>query len=70
MTGDPQATHWALAGDPARDLLLDREVAPSAEALWRGWTDPELLKQWFCPLPWRVTEAEIDLRPGGAPTGP
>lgn len=61
-----QNTHWALAGDPARDLMLDREVAASAEALWRGWTDPELLKQWFCPKPWRVTEAEIDLRPGGA----
>jgi uncharacterized protein YndB with AHSA1/START domain len=51
--------------DPARDLVLVREVSASAEALWRGWTDPELLKQWFCPLPWRTTEAEIDLRPGG-----
>jgi uncharacterized protein YndB with AHSA1/START domain len=48
--------------DPARDLLLERDVPVSAEALWRGWTEPSLLKQWFCPLPWRVTEAEIDLR--------
>jgi uncharacterized protein YndB with AHSA1/START domain len=46
--------------------VLEREVPASAEALWRGWTDPALLKQWFCPLPWRTTEAEIDLRPGGA----
>jgi uncharacterized protein YndB with AHSA1/START domain len=52
--------------DPALDLWFEREVPASAEALWRGWTDPELLTQWFCPLPWRTTEAEIDLRPGGA----
>jgi uncharacterized protein YndB with AHSA1/START domain len=59
-------THWASAIDPERDLVLERETGVSAEALYRGWTDPELLKQWFCPAPWRVTEAEIDLRPGGA----
>jgi uncharacterized protein YndB with AHSA1/START domain len=52
--------------DETLDLALSREVSVSADALWRGWTDPDLLKQWFCPLPWRVTEAEIDLRPGGA----
>ena len=52
--------------DPARDLRLEREVPVRAELLWRGWTEPELLKRWFCPLPWHVTEAEIDLQPGGA----
>jgi uncharacterized protein YndB with AHSA1/START domain len=39
--------------------------APRA-VLWRCWTEPELLKQWFCPLPWKVTRAELDLRPGGS----
>lgn len=55
-----------IAFDPALDLKLERDVPVPPEALWRGWTDPELLVQWFCPPPWRVTEAEIDLRPGGA----
>jgi uncharacterized protein YndB with AHSA1/START domain len=59
-------SHWASEVDPVRDLVLERETAVSAEALYRGWTDADLLKQWFCPAPWRVTEAEIDLRPGGA----
>jgi uncharacterized protein YndB with AHSA1/START domain len=65
MEGGP-APFAALHADPARDLVLERQVKVPAEALWRGWTDPALLKLWFCPLPWRVTEAEIDLRPGGA----
>ncbi|WP_237213159.1 SRPBCC family protein [Falsiroseomonas oryziterrae] len=51
--------------DAARDLLFTRLVPVPARALWRGWTEPALLTQWFCPKPWRTTEAEVDLRPGG-----
>ena len=51
--------------DPELDLKLVRDVAATPEALWRGWTEPELLKAWFCPKPWRVTHAELDPRPGG-----
>jgi uncharacterized protein YndB with AHSA1/START domain len=47
------------------ELILERVVPVPPEAVWRAWTDPELLKQWFCPLPWRTVEAELDLRPGG-----
>ena len=47
------------------ELLLERIVPLSPEALWRGWTEPALLQRWFCPRPWQVVEAEIDLRPGG-----
>lgn len=54
-----------IAFDPALDLKLERDVPVAPELLWRGWTEPELLKQWFCPVPWRATDAEIDLSPGG-----
>ncbi len=50
---------------PELDLVIERDVSVAADALWRGWTEPELLKEWFCPRPWRVVECEIDLRPGG-----
>ncbi|MFD1340943.1 SRPBCC family protein [Litorisediminicola beolgyonensis] len=51
--------------DDTLDLRLERVIAASPETLWRCWTDPELLKQWFCPRPWKVSHVELDLRPGG-----
>ena len=51
--------------DPARDLVLDREIDVPAAALWACWTRPALLERWFCPLPWRATEFVVELRPGG-----
>jgi len=42
-------------------LILEAERAK----IWRCWTEPELLEQWFCPRPWRVTDAVLDPRPGG-----
>lgn len=47
------------------DLVLRREIDVPREKLWRCWTEPDLLKQWFCPKPWGVARAELDLRPGG-----
>ena len=47
------------------DLNFSRVVAVPKELIWRAWTEPELLKQWFCPLPWKTIDCEIDLRPGG-----
>jgi len=49
-----------------RELVLTRLIDAPREKLFRAWTEPELLKQWFAPAPWTVTRAEIDLRPGGA----
>lgn len=51
--------------DPTRDLVLERTVDVPPAQVWAAWTDPELLKVWFCPAPWRVSECAIDLRPGG-----
>jgi uncharacterized protein YndB with AHSA1/START domain len=50
---------------PQFDLLLERVIPITPEQAFRAWTQPELLKPWFCPRPWMTTEAEIDPRPGG-----
>lgn len=46
-------------------LKIERTLAAPRSAVWRCWTEAELLKQWYCPKPWTVPEADFDLRPGG-----
>lgn len=50
---------------PGRDLVLSRLIPAPPNLLYRAWTEPDLLRRWFAPAPFRVTEVEIDLRPGG-----
>lgn len=51
--------------DPRLDLSFERIVDVPKELIWKAWTQPEHLKPWFCPLPWRTMECEINLHPGG-----
>jgi len=48
------------------ELSLTRIIAASPDKLYRAWTEPELLKQWFAPSPFTTTTAQLDVRPGGA----
>jgi uncharacterized protein YndB with AHSA1/START domain len=49
-----------------RELVLTRIIDAPREKVFRAWTEPELLKQWFAPLPFTTPIAEVELRPGGA----
>lgn len=51
--------------DPQLDLFFERIIDVSPEVVWAAWTNPEHLKHWFTPAPWRTIDCEIDLRPGG-----
>lgn len=56
-----------MTTDTARhELVLMREIDAPREKIFRAWTDPELMKEWFCPKPWAVSHAELDLRAGGS----
>ncbi|PYE45039.1 uncharacterized protein YndB with AHSA1/START domain [Rhizobium sp. PP-F2F-G20b] len=49
-----------------RDLVITRHIDVTPNALFRCWTEPALLQQWFVPKPWTIATAEVDLRVGGS----
>jgi uncharacterized protein YndB with AHSA1/START domain len=47
-------------------LALTRTYAAAPEKVWRAWTDPQALKQWWGPgTKEPVSAAELDVREGG-----
>jgi uncharacterized protein YndB with AHSA1/START domain len=47
------------------DLSLNRVIDAPAALVWKVWTDPEHVKQWWAPRPWTTVACELDPRPGG-----
>lgn len=47
------------------DLEISRLLDAPRAALWRAWTEPALLEQWWCPKPWTTQVKAFELHPGG-----
>lgn len=52
--------------NPETDLELIRHLKAPPAKVWRCWTEPKLIEQWFAPRPVVTRDVEIDLRPGGS----
>jgi uncharacterized protein YndB with AHSA1/START domain len=48
------------------ELTLTRIIDAPPEKLFRAWTEPDLITQWFTPPPYLTVSAEVDLRAGGS----
>jgi uncharacterized protein YndB with AHSA1/START domain len=59
-------TKLDIAPENDNQLVLARIIDAPVEKVYRAWTDPELMKQWFSPRPWTTPKVSVDLRPGGA----
>lgn len=46
-------------------LQFERTYHAAPETVWRAWTDPEQVREWWGPEKTLVRECEIDLRVGG-----
>ncbi|HEX9756356.1 MAG TPA: SRPBCC domain-containing protein [Nitrospiria bacterium] len=46
-------------------LQLKRTFSASREKVFKAWTDPEMLKEWFGPEEVQTVLAEVDLKIGG-----
>ena len=64
-SADPTA---APTADTAlnRELVLTRVLNAPREKVYRCWTEPNLITQWFTPPPYQTIRAEMDLRAGGS----
>jgi len=49
-----------------REIVMTRVFDAPRDLVFDALTQPELLKRWFGPHGWTLTECEVDLRVGGA----
>jgi len=55
----------SAAETPVEDFVISREFDAPRALVFKVWTQPEHLKQWFSPKGFTVLAAKMDLRPGG-----
>ncbi|WP_405494353.1 metalloregulator ArsR/SmtB family transcription factor [Nocardia sp. NBC_00511] len=56
-----QRDRWA----DGRSFAFDRVLPVAPDAVWRHWTEPELLATWWAPAPMAVADAVLEPRPDG-----
>jgi uncharacterized protein YndB with AHSA1/START domain len=56
----------AAPPQPRTTLHIERTFEASRERVFEAWTDPELFARWFTPPGGSSSNAEIELRVGGA----
>ncbi len=48
-----------------REVTITRVFNAPRQLVWDAHTKPDLLRRWFGPPSWTLTECRVDLRPGG-----
>ena len=48
-----------------KSILVSREFEAPLADVWKAYTDPKLLDQWWGPSPWRAETKKMDFKPGG-----
>lgn len=51
--------------NPDLDLTLERVIRAPRAVVWRAWTDPGRLAQWWLPAPYTCRVERLEVRPGG-----
>ncbi len=48
-----------------QDFVISRTFDAPRDLVWKAFTDPEHMKQWWGPKGFTVIQSKMDLRPGG-----
>lgn len=54
-----------MTGQTREDLCIRHAFDAPVEEIWRSWTEPELLEQWWGPHDFSCPSARMDFREGG-----
>jgi uncharacterized protein YndB with AHSA1/START domain len=49
----------------SKKVVVVREFDGSVEEVWKAWTQPDLLDQWWAPKPWKANTKSMDFKEGG-----
>jgi uncharacterized glyoxalase superfamily protein PhnB/uncharacterized protein YndB with AHSA1/START domain len=55
-----------MVAPPIAPFTITRTFNASRDRVWKAWTDRAELMQWFGPKGFKMTTANLDLRPGGS----
>ncbi len=50
---------------PQKKVFVVREFAAPLQEVWKAWTDPEVLDQWWAPKPWKTVTVSMNFTAGG-----
>jgi uncharacterized protein YndB with AHSA1/START domain len=54
-----------ITKNEARQLNIVRDFEAPVAQVWRAWTEPSLLDQWWAPQPWKARTKSMEFREGG-----
>ncbi len=49
----------------SKTIYVTREFEANLDLVWKAWTDPELLDQWWAPKPYHIETKSLDFKEGG-----
>ena len=49
-----------------KKITVTRTFAAPVEKVWKAWTTPEIMDQWWAPCPWKTVTKSMDFTPGGS----
>jgi len=55
-----------MTNNDTRDIIISRILNAPVSTVWKLWTDPEAVMQWWGPEDYTSPAAQIDLREGGS----
>ena len=61
-----EAKNNVATGSPDLELVIERIFDAPRELVWKAWTEPEHLAQWWGPRGFTLPSCKVELRPGGA----